>query len=176
MAVAFNPLAIAADLAQCVEVALKDEARGEDAWVGQCCVRPGSQVAWDTCCENQGQAWVVLKTGHPTTTFPTMDTRHPATICSEGVVSLVLTFEIGVLRCVCAADCDCDTVEAEAARAFGDLGAVFKAINCCFDAAEDCGDPGWRLNTFEMVGPSGGCAGSTVSLSVHTELPCCPNP
>lgn len=175
MAVGFNPFAIAADLAQCVESALKAEDRGEDVWAGECCVRPGSQVAWDTCCEGAGQAWVVMQTGYPTTTFPIMDTATSETSCTTGIVSLVLNFEIGVLRCVCADGCDCDDHELAASRIMGDLGAILNALNCCFQAATDDCDKGWRLNMMEMLGPQGGCAGVKVHIAVNTDYPCCPN-
>lgn len=174
MPVAFDPMAIAADLAQCICLALKDEGRGDEVWEGECCVRPGAEVAWDSCCDNGGQAWVVLKNGFPTTIFPIPDPMTSETSCARGTVSLGLNFEVGVLRCVCWDQCDCDTAEANASKLFGDLQAVLRGINCCFSAADDDCDLGWRLNGFEMVGPEGGCGGSKVNIVVNTGYPCCP--
>lgn len=177
MAVAFDPFTIAADLAQCVCAALKDEARGEDVWAGECCVRPGSQVSWDTCCEDGGQAWVTLLSGYPTTSFPTIDTSTSETSCSNGLITLGLVFEVGILRCVCAnAVCDCDTMEDNASKIFGDLQAALRGINCCFSAPDDGCDRGWRMNNFELIGPEGGCAGVKINLTVNTRYPCCPTP
>lgn len=174
MAVAFDPFAIAADLAQCICKALKDEARGEDVWAGDCCVRPGSQVAWDVCEQGGGQAWVVLLNGFPTTNFPIQDPTTSTTICTDGVVSLALNFEVGVIRGVCLDNCDCDTAEANAAKIFGDLKAMLNGVNCCFGAADDDCDKGWRLNFFEMLGPQGGCSGVKINIAVNTDYPCCP--
>lgn len=174
MAVAFDPFTIAADLADCVCAALKDVARGEEIWAGECCVRPGTEVAWDSCCEGGGQAWVVLKTGFPTTVFPIPDSTTSETSCARGTISLALNFEIGVLRCVCVDGCNCDAMEADAAALFGDLQAVLRGINCCFAAATDDCDSGWRMNGFEMLGPQGGCGGSKVNIVVNTSYPCCP--
>lgn len=174
MAVAFDPMAVAADLADCVCAALKDEDRGDDVWAGDCCVRPGASVAWDSCCEGGGQAWVVLKDGYPTTSFPTPDSNTSETHCSKGVISLAVRFEIGVLRCVCWDQCDCDTAESNAAKLFGDLQAMLRGLNCCFGAAQDDCDLGWRLNGFEMLGPLGGCGGSKLDIVVHMNYPCCP--
>lgn len=171
MAVAFDPFAIAADLAQCVCTALKAESRGEDVWTGECCVRPGSQVAWDSCCEGGGQAWVVMLTGFPTTRFPLQDGATADPNC--GVISFGLNFEVGVLRCA-SGSTECDTMEAEAAKAFGDLQALLIGLNCCFGAADEDGDRGWRLNSVAMVGPEGGCVGSKITITVNTEYPCCP--
>lgn len=174
MAVAFDPFTIAADLAQCICQALKHEDRGDNVWSGNCCVRPGSQVAWDSCCEDGGQAWVVLQSGFPTVTFPILDTATSETTCSDGVVSLGLVFEIGVLRC--ATSGNCDAAEEEAAKILDDLKAALRGLNCCFSAATDDCDKGWRLNGFEMVGPLGGCAGFTINITVNTNYPCCPAP
>lgn len=172
----FDPFAIAADIAQCICQALKDPARGDDIWAGECCVRPGNEVSWDSCCENGGQAWVVLKSGYPTTSFPVIDTSTSETTCTSGIVSLGLNFEIGVLRCVCNDLCDCDVAEDSAAKIFGDLKAVLNGLNCCFGAADDGCDRGWRLNGFETAGPMGGCGGVKVNIVVNTNYPCCPPP
>lgn len=176
MAVSFDPFAIAADIAQCICAALKDEERGDDVWAGECCVRAGSEVPWDNCDENGGQAWVVLKSGFPTTTFPIIDATTSETTCSSGIVSLGLNFEIGVLRCVATGLCDCDSAEADAAKIFGDLKAVLNALNCCFTASDDDCDRGWRLNGFETLGPMGGCSGVKLNIVVNTNYPCCPTP
>jgi hypothetical protein len=174
MAVTFDPMAIAADLSDCICAALKDEARGTDVWAGTCCVRPGSSVPWDSCCDDGGQAWVVMTTGYPTTAFPTQNPTTPETSCS-GLVSLAVNFEIGVLRCVPMDMGDCDTSEESAAKLFGDLQALLLGVNCCFSAAEDEDEGlGWRLNGFEMLGPLGGCGGAKINIVVHTEYPCCP--
>lgn len=175
MPVSFDPFSIAADLADCVCAALKDTAREETAWAGDCCVHPGSQVAWDSCCEGGGQAWVALQSGFPTTTFPILDTATSETTCTTGIVSLGLVFEIGVLRCV-NSEVNCDQFEADAAAILDDLKAVLNGLNCCFTAATDDCDRGWRLNSFEMVGPEGGCAGVKISITVNTSYPCCPTP
>lgn len=174
MAVAFDPMVIAADLADCICAALKDPARGDNVWEGDCCVRPGAEVAWDSCCDGGGQAWVVLKGGYPTTSFPSQDVSATETSCTTGLISLALRFEIGVLRCVCFDLCDCDTAEDNANKLFGDLQALLTGLNCCFTASRDDCDLGWRMADFEMLGPDGGCGGSKINIIVHTNYPCCP--
>lgn len=178
MAVAWDPMTIAGQLMGCVCDSL-EAPRGEDetpGWEGTCCVRPGGDVSWDSCCENGGQAWVVLKRGYPTTEFPVIDTTN-ATVCySQTGLSMAMVFEVGVLRCVCWDLCDCDKSEENAANVFGDMTAVLKGINCCLSAFtdEDCGDIGWRLNGFEMLGPKGGCGGSKFEVVIDMKYPCCP--
>lgn len=173
MAVAFDPFTIAADLAQCICQALKAEERAEDVWAGECCVRPGSQVPWDSCCDDGGQAWVAMQGGFPTVTFPVQDTAT-STVCGN-IVSLALNFEVGVLRCI-GNSTDCDTLENVASKVFGDLKAMINALNCCFESTDEDDEPGWRLNSIEMLGPQGGCVGSKIIIAVNTEYPCCPPP
>lgn len=176
MAVAWDPMTIASQLMACVCAEL-EAPRGEETtpgWEGTCCVRPGGDVPWDSCCEGGGQAWVVLKSGYPTTNFPVGDTTG-STVCGN-LTSIAAVFEVGVLRCVCFDLCDCDTSEDNAAKVFGDMTAVLRGINCCLadTTDDDCGDIGWRMNGFEMLGPKGGCGGSKFDVVVNMNYPCCP--
>lgn len=152
----------------------------EILWRGSCCVFPGTEVAWDNCCgdkvvngqkQSGGQAWVTLQGASPTTNFPDADTRGLSR-CDDGH-SLAARFQIGVLRCACQDNCDCDIKEATADAVFKDLQAMLRGLNCCFNADTGCGDREWRLLGFDTVGPDGGCVGSTISIVVNIPMPCC---
>lgn len=169
---AMNLFKIAYDLADCICEALKAPRADGVTWEGECCVVPGNNVAWDSCCEGGGQAWVMIPDGYPSTSFPTNDPTGLALTCN-GVQTFAVNVEVGVLRCVCNDFCDCEQEEANALAVFSDLEALLTGVMCCFSADGDCGLD-WRVQSFALVGPQGGCAGSTVSLVVDAGRPCCP--
>lgn len=153
-------MATASRLRDCVCPVL--EAQG---WTGTCCVWPGADAAWDSCCENGGQFWVTVKSGYATSIFPAQD-QLPSQC---GRDQLAVFYELGVLRCVAGAEADCDRKEDDAARVMGDFQALLEGVTCCFD--DDHAD--WVLAGFTFLGPSGGCAGSTLSIIVNEHYPCC---
>lgn len=158
----------AAALADCLCTALEAQTYSTEAakWVGECCVWPGAEVAFDSCCENGGQAWVAVQGGGVTAEFPDV-TSAPFDCRSE---TLAVTYEIGVLRCVCAGvTCGCDRKEADAANVILDFQAMLQGVACCLNE----GDIEWAMQSFQFIGPEGGCAGSSMLIAVREPMPCC---
>lgn len=168
----FDPMVIAALISDCVCAALVEQ--NPDVEVA-CCIRPGSQISFDSCPEDGTvNSWVALQSGYPTITFPNQDASSTTTSCDQGT-SMALAYEIGVVRGACSDFCACDIAEATAAQIFGDLNAVLKALACCLDLADpyDQDDKNWRLQNFALFGPEGGCAGVKINILVHAAFPCC---
>lgn len=157
----------------CAELAKPRNGGTEPGWTGDCCVFPGTSVSFDSCCENGGQSWVTVKGGHPSTNFPDPEPTRE-TICAE-IHTMAVRLEVGVIRCVCFDMCDCEVKEDNALNVIQDYEAVIRGLRCCFDedATGICGDRAWRLNSFEFIGPEGGCAGSKVEIIVAVAAPCC---
>lgn len=168
---------IAAQLSDCICTALRAANHPADAngrqnnWDGDCCILPGSRVAYDSCCDGHGQAWVVLGDGFLTDRYPNPDSGIPAP-CKNDSVSQ--TIEVGVLRCVGALDGGCDAKEQSALDVMIDFQALLQGVVCCFwdEQEEDCGSiEGIR---WRFIGPEGGCAGSAITFTVRANTPCCP--
>lgn len=164
---ALNLFTTATRLKTCIDTALKADRDDGTSWGGETCVYPGAFVPFDSCCDGGGQAWVVAPSGGPTTTFPALDING-LTNCRNQ--TQVVTYEVGVIRCVCTDDCTCTKKEADAQSIFSDLRALLTGIFCCFsDENQE-----WRLQGWSLIGPEGGCGGSRVLLVVEEPLPCCP--
>lgn len=157
----------ASQLADCLCSALQEqEYPSEEAqWQGECCVWPAAEVAFDNCCEKGGQGWVTVQGGGIAGEFP--DINSAPSDCTQ---TLAVTYEIGVLRCVCAeATCGCDRKEADAANVILDFQAMLKGISCCLNE----GDDEWVMQSFQFIGPEGGCAGSSMLITIREPMPCC---
>jgi hypothetical protein len=170
---ALDLITIASNLSECVCAALKaaehpaDVNGVENTWDGDCCIWPGGQVAYDTCCDfdtgKGGQAWVVLQGG---------SIAGKTSPCRLG--SLLQTIEVGVLRCVGTTECGCDCKEQSALDVMIDFQAMLQAVLCCFyDAEEETCDIIDNIR-WRFIGPEGGCAGSAITFTVQTDTPCCP--
>jgi hypothetical protein len=168
---------ITTQLIECIGTALKAADHPADAngvknrWDGDVCILPGSQVAFDSCCDGHGQAWVVLQNGWLTDSYPRADSGVPAPCKNDSVAQ---TIEVGVLRCVGTLECDCACKEQSALDVMIDFQALLQGVLCCFwDQQEDtCGSVEgikWRF-----IGPEGGCAGSAITFTVQADTPCCP--
>lgn len=138
--------------------------------VCRCTRVPGITAAWDNCCEGSdcnGQAWVATPRIHPSRTFPEQATNR----FKCGVSFLVITFQVGVIRCSQAltqeghAPSD-ERLEQESTQALADQCAVMKAIICCFVPNHVGEGLPWNLGEWAPVGPQGGCVGGTTSLQV----------
>lgn len=161
----------AAGLAQALCVSLKAQVHppgpeGQDhAWKGECCVWPGGEVAYDNCCEGKGQAWVTVQGGGPTVDFPNLTA---APLQCGGM--LVVTYEVGVLRCVgTEANPTCEAKERSAQDVLLDLQAMVRGVACYLNGQ----DAEWSMGAFNTIGPEGGCAGASVTVNVQEEMPCC---
>lgn len=174
---ALSLIDIASKLSDCICTALREAVHPADLegvqhpWDGDCCIWPGSQVAYDTCCENAGQAWVVFQNGWLTDSFPRQDSGGPPAPCRTD--SVAQTIEVGVLRCVGVESCGCDCREQSALDVFIDFQALLQGVLCCFydEMEEECSSVSgikWRF-----IGPEGGCAGSAITFTVQADTPCC---
>lgn len=164
-------------LIECVCTALRaDRAEVEDNWVGECCIQFGREVAFDSCCENGGMAWVTASGGYPSMPSPSL-TPSPSTKdwgedCSAH--RNTMRVEVGAIRCVCFDQCNCDAKERNASLVYQDFEAAMRGIVCCFENDPLCGGKGWSMTGWEIVGPDGGCGGFKIHLLVEQPLPCCP--
>ena len=164
---ALDLFATAARLSDCIGESLRAPRDGCDSWEGDVCVYPG-QVPFDSCCEGGGLAWVTIESGSAVTSFPFGDNGNSAASCS--LHTQAVAFEVGVLRCICTEDCDCDQIEVDAAAVYSDLQALLRGATCCFTEEDD---PDWRLLGWDIIGPEGGCSGARVRLLVEQPFPCC---
>ena len=167
----------AMSLSDCISAALKSQEHPVDDngvshnWDGDVCIWPGSQVAYDSCCDTKGQAWVVLGAGFLTNNYPQQG-GQPAPCRTDSVAQ---TIEVGVLRCVGTLECGCVCKEQGALDVMLDFQALLQGVLCCFydSEEENCGSISgvrWRF-----IGPQGGCAGSAITFTVQADTPCCPS-
>lgn len=117
-----------------------------DPAVGRAVVVPGQMSAWDDCCEGRGQVAVRLVQLSP--------------FYDRGCGPLYQVARIGVehVRCVSTVDENgvaptVGQVTEDAGRMLEDMLALRSALQCC-DTVE-----GVVLESWNPVGPSGGCAG-----------------
>lgn len=165
-------------LSDCIGTALRAAVHPPDvhdvvnSWDGDICIWPGSQVAYDSCCESGGQAWVVLGNGFLTDSYPRNDSGVPAPCKNDSVAQFI---EVGVLRCVgVSTECGCECKEQGALDVMIDFQALLQAVICCFydNQEETCGSiEGIR---WRFIGNEGGCAGSAITFTVQLDTPCCP--
>lgn len=155
---------IAESILDCACQALAEQ---EEPWEGTCCVHPG-QVAFDSCCEDGGQAWARVVKVFPTARFPMQDSSADPSTCQT---AWSIELEIGVLRCVCFDMCDCEVTQENARKVYGDAEAVLRGIQCCFEGGF-CGGLDYRISEQTIIGPEGGCGGSKVTLFVRHQV-CC---
>jgi hypothetical protein len=168
---------IAAALSDCICVELKRkrpeaEDPAAEGWSGDCCVHPGSGVAFERCCDGNAQAWVTALDGLPTVSFPTPDGQGLSN-CDDGH-TFVQRYELGALRCVAWGGDDgtppnCERKEQDALNVMGDLTALLRAVQCCLDND----DRQWRLQEYHLIGPEGVCVASVVTIAVEVPAPCC---
>lgn len=173
-------LPVAEALLGCLCDALAQTVRGP---VCRCSLVPGEAPTVDVCCDcdgpGQGQGSVRLVQLYPTTAFPdpSVDLTMPAALLSWAGV-----FELAVFRCVATVDDDgtapsADELAADAAAVADDAAAMRTAVRCCFPgtaAAGGCGSvvlPG----PWSPSGPSGGCAGGQMTVTVDLGAHCCPS-
>lgn len=135
---------------------------------------PGAEVAWDNCCEGGGQLYVraiqMFPSGNP---FPQID--GSARNCDPYM--LAARVAVGVIRC--AHTVTDEGLAPTAAQMTGDTLAMTRdaailheAVRCCFKDT-----PGLLkvlMESWQPLGPLGGCAGGEWPLIIG--LPVCPCP
>jgi hypothetical protein len=132
-------------------------------------IAPGASVAWDNCCENDGQLWIRVIRVHPTAgprggPFPSLDTVQAC-----GIVQLALTVGLGAVRCA-------HTVTDGGEPPSGD-DMTADSMNIFMDASDllaaaMAGIPSVKrvrkllVGAWTPAGPTGGCAGGEWELTL----------
>lgn len=131
--------------------------------VGRAFLAPGSQVAWDDCCD--GQLWVrminVFPSGRP---FPAVDSVQPC-----GIAVLAVQLAVGVVRCAAVVDDNGNAptpeeLTADTLAQSADASILLSAIQCC--DLPTTTDKLIRVGTWTPSGPQGGCVGGEWTLTL----------
>lgn len=133
---------------------------------------PGAEVAYDNCCEGEGQLWVravnVFPTGGPRVPFPQVDAQQQC-----GVSALGVRLGVGVIRCAHTLDDGAEPPTAEemtsdALQTTSDMQILLGAIRCCF--TEQVNGPAPKIEQWLPTGPRGGCVGGEWTLIVPLDV------
>lgn len=140
-------------------------------------IAPGLTVAWDNCCEGEGQLWVrvvdVVPTAGANAPFPGYDTTQ------RGNCPALLAVQIGlgVVRCVHTIRDDGtpptgDEMSEDGEAMLLDMGILLDTIQC--DVRALPGVLTLKIGRWTPQGPEGGCAGGewTAFLAVDPCLEC----
>lgn len=138
------------------------------------CVVPGD-IAWDNCADG-GQLELSINNVYYTTQFP-VDTSSTDTtergICNIGIPSAVMT--ISLMRCapmpagLTAKAPSCEQLTETAKLIAQDNYVIRTSIQCCLDTMRrDVNNAltDWRFSPTSVEGPSGGCVGNSVDITV----------
>jgi hypothetical protein len=153
------------DLAKTLLDAVYDELP-QDRKPGRSCVVPGVEAAWDDCCD--GQLAVIMPNVYASETFP----GAPGGGSSGcGATYLVQNYAIELVRCTATVDEQgnpptCDQLDVDAQRLSEDAHAVRRAIFAVLDANDGNTFLDYRVLDQPSLGPTGGCAGSRLSISI----------
>jgi hypothetical protein len=154
---------VLSELLVCAAAALPEHARAA--------LYPGSEVAWDDCCD--GQVWVRL-----VSLVPTGSPVQPTGLLPCGVVLWLATVGVGAVRCAHVVNDQGDApsvaeLTADTLGVTADAAALSQAIQCCMTAV-----PGVeRLSPlrWDPLGPSGGCVGGEWLVSMQLPNCACPD-
>jgi hypothetical protein len=132
----------------------------------------GQFVAWDDCCDDNGQSNGQLRVRVTRTALTDRFPQEPADIlrCPTGTI---VNVEIGVLRCAATMDDQGNPptaaqLDAEAALLMADRKAIFMALLCDFPADGTMDeDRGIANIVWEPMGPEGGCVGGMVTADIE---------
>ncbi|MFI5493589.1 hypothetical protein [Actinoplanes sp. NPDC051859] len=160
---------IATGLRSLLRAALADAVGGAPA---SCAVVPGRDVAIDDCCA--GQAWVRIVRVYPTTAaeFPNPRGTAVGDGCDDGV-SWAVELGAGSARCAPSADDygnpPADELLEDAARTLADDAARIRR-SVLRDLRRVDGVDEVFMAEQSSVGPSGGCVGQELLLTVLTVM------
>lgn len=163
---------IAAALCDCIRTALRSAIGGSPA---SCCIIPGRDVAIDDCCA--GQAWVRIVRVYPTLPgeFPNPRPTPLGAGCDDGACWAV---ELGAGTARCAPGQDdaglppSDAAQELAARVLADdASRIRRAVLCCLPAVD--GVEEIVVGEQSSAGPSGGCVGQELLVTVMTSICVC---
>ena len=161
-------LPLAEELLACLCTALDDSPAGPPCI---CCLSPGPEpMECNTGPEGEGVGWVRVVRIFPTAArfpIPATDPQR----CLTGAYAVEL--ELGVYRCVSVVDDQgdpptCAQRTADAEKLLGDAAALRRAVCCFTQQGRQMIVGEWR-----PLGPSGGCAGGAMTVTVEA-ADCCP--
>lgn len=164
---------IMSDLLECADKALQEH--GRPARLVH--LAPGQQVAWDNCCDGQGQLWVRVISAHPSVgpnaPFPAVDAQQ-----SCGVSALAAVLGVGVMRCAHTIDDRGDPPSASEMTAdtldtTRDMSILLRAVQCCFLPDRR---PTPKVGQWTPQGVMGGCVGGEWQVTVPVGVCDCPPP
>lgn len=158
---------LAAELLECLCTALEGSLSGPPC---RCCIYPGAAVPADSCCEcdgGQGQAWVRVARIYPIIVGRFPNQMFEPTRCDTHRAWAV-ELELGVYRCLATLDDDgnpptCEQLEHDAQMIADDAAAMRVAARCCFAGR----DRDMVMGAWAPIGPSGGCGGGSMTLTVQ---------
>lgn len=135
-------------------------------------VYPGLEVPWDTCGEDpcsdcDGQLWAAVQQIVRNTGFPE----------GSGCNVYNFTAQIGAVRCAAKPrpDGSPPTVEAiqnDAIRQALDADGILSALRCCPNRTRRILDAGIVVDSWDPLGPEGGCVGGVWTISGRFDV-CC---
>jgi hypothetical protein len=137
-----------------------------DLEINRVCLVPG-EIAWDNC--QCGQLALSEVRRYPSNNFPLEEVDHTAE-CGAGYI--VVNFLIALTRCVPSSGEDgepppCDDLSLAALQLFRDMGMLRSAVECCLSSLYDTNQLiAFELGAQEVVGPQGGCVGSTLAVQI----------
>jgi hypothetical protein len=140
--------------------------------VGRAFVAPGSQIAWDDCCD--GQLWVRV-TQLNTQDVNVRGQKLGSAPCDPCGLEYAVGIEIGVLRCSSTVT-DQGTIASpavmtdEALQVLTDEAQLSEAAQCCIRSL-----PGVKnlvMVRWDPLGPEGGCVGGVWTIALTLKNGC----
>jgi len=128
-------------------------------------VAPG-EVAWDACC---GQLTVSEVRRYPSTVFPVDEVDHTQE-CGANYLTVALL--VTLLRCAPTPQYEgvpptTTELQACAQQLDKDMGDLLRAVQCCVAGYADAYQlTTWEIGPQEVIGPQGGCIGTTLAVSL----------
>lgn len=159
-------LTVAQTAAALLECAYDGVDNTGDLALNRVCLVPGD-VAWDNC--QCGQLTVSEVRRYPSNSFPLEQVDHEAE-CGAGW--LVVNFIVTLVRCVPSPDEAgepplCEDLTTAALQLYRDMGMIRSAVDCCLSTLYDTHQvAAYELGAQEVIGPQGGCAGSTLAVQL----------
>lgn len=152
------------DLSACLTEQIEARGLPPACWNG---IMSGATPAYDPCScggGSNGQAYVNLLTGFPSTNFP-----NPVNT-PNCIPDLAFQLEVGVLRCY-PTNSDGTPLdvaqELEAVRLqMADMAATLAAIRCCMGNADADDDMQYLVGQYTPYGPQGGVVGGVWTVYV----------
>ena len=138
---------------------------------------PGARVAYDNCCEGQGQLWLrvidIAPSAGPGSPFPNYDSTQ------RGDCPALLSVQVGlgIVRCVHTLDDNgipptAEQMGSDGEEMLADSAILLDVLQC--ESRKILGVMTLKLGRWNPRGPEGGCAGGewTAFLGVDPRIDC----